>query len=333
MSISDFIGTELGSAIILGSINVDNFIYVDDFPEPGETVLAQGGDTGLGGKGANQAVGASLLGAKVCFLGQVGMDSSADYVRKQFGNFGIDDKFLSVTREWPTGRAFITVNKAGENTICVASGANVHLSLDALGKRTVEAFDDISDGRVVALAQGETDPKATQVFAAACAERGTRFILNLAPFVDIDGETLRMANPLIVNEGEALMVLASTAGLDDGIDGVESAKAAAEKLSSLVASSVVITLGSDGAVAAEGQESWHEPSPTPARVVDTTGAGDAFVGAVVAVLARGESLREAVRWGVAAGSAAVEHLGTTDSYPTLAGLKGQMVPAAASVQL
>lgn len=326
MSTSDPMDVRVGHAIILGSINVDNFIYVDSFPEPGETVLATDGDAGLGGKGANQAVAASLLGTKIHFIGQVGHDSAADYVREEFEAFGIEGRSLLVSDDWPTGGAHITVNNHGENTICVVSGANTHISPKDVEAGVERALQAAGGDRLVALAQGETQADITSIFAAACAAGGARFVLNLAPFVRLDDKTLRLADPLIVNEGEARMVLQAILGSYGQLDGVESAVLAAEALAATVASSVIITLGSDGAVVAADGESWHQPSPTPERVVDTTGAGDAFVGSVVAVLARGESLREAVRWGVAAGSSAVERRGTTDAYPTLAHLNQNVLP-------
>lgn len=317
MSNSETIGDPHGSAIILGSVNVDNFIYVDAFPEPGETILATGGNIGLGGKGANQAVAASMLGTKVTFIGQVGQDAAAEFVRRQFEDFGVGGKDLLVSEDAPTGSAYITVNKRGENTICVVSGANAHISHEDVDVAVEQVFGTDAGTRVVSLAQGETRVELTEFFAAKCAAKGVRFVLNLAPFVSLNDATLGLADPLIVNEGEALRVLQSIHGTHDELEGVDSAVAAARLLGETVSRSVVITLGSDGAVVAEGGESWHQPSPMPRRVIDTTGAGDAFVGAVVAVLARGETLREAVRWGVAAGSTAVERRGTTESYPRL----------------
>ncbi|NVN00415.1 ribokinase [Arthrobacter sp. SDTb3-6] len=319
-----------GIAVILGSVNVDTFIYVDDFPAPGETILAGRGEVGLGGKGANQAVAASLLGTRVDFIGRVGDDGFADYVRQQFDAFGIDGQALAASTASPTGAAYITVNAQGENTICVVSGANVEIETTDV-ENLVERSAASAQGReLIALAQGETAGALTDAFARECRSRGIRFVLNLAPFLRLDDDTMRLADPLIVNEGEAGQLLESVFGQTDPLDSVESAKSAAKLLAERLCPSVVITLGADGAVAAGNGECWHQPAPVPKKVVDTTGAGDAFVGAVVSVLARGDSLREAVRWGVAAGSIAVERRGTTLAYPTLAQLE-QSLPTATFV--
>lgn len=307
--------------MILGSVNVDTFIYVDEFPAPGETILAMGGDMGLGGKGANQAVAASLLGTPVEFIGQVGHDGFADYIRGQFDAYGIDGQTLATSDSYPTGAAYITVNSAGENTICVVSGANTGIEPQDVQARVRQRFEANHENGTIALAQGETDIRLTETFAHECSSRGARFVLNLAPFVALSQATLHLANPLIVNEGEARQLLESVIGEYETLTGVESAQTAAQILAARVSPSVIITLGADGAVAAEGDSSWHQPAPVPEKIEDTTGAGDAFVGAVVSVLARGDSLREAVRWGVAAGSIAVERRGTTSSYPTLAQLE------------
>lgn len=307
-----------GDVIVLGSINVDHSIYVDAFPEPGETILARAGAKGLGGKGANQSVAASMLGARVHLLGRVGDDAAADFIRSRLDHFDIDAARLTVSKDSASGAAYITVESSGENTVAVVSGANADIDFDALAR----AFDDVigrlpGDGSgVIALAQGETPADMTAAFASRCRAAGVRFAVNLAPAIDLDRATISSADPLIVNEGEARTVIdrLGTAHID--IETPDDALAAARQmLADGIAKSIVITLGSDGAVVAGRDGAWHQPSPVPARVVDTTGAGDAFVGALVAMLSGGSDLGDAVRWAVAAGSAAVTRKGTTDSYP------------------
>lgn len=329
-----------GDVIVLGSINVDHSIYVDAFPQPGETVLANGGAKGLGGKGANQAVAAALLGARVRLLGRVGDDDAAGFVRSRLGYFGISDTDLIVSQA-ATGAAYITVEASGENTVAVVSGANTDVDPDGLARAFDAATDEpATDGaaatgaagahdsatHAVGLAQGETSKEMTAAFAAHCRAAGIRFALNLAPAIDLDRDTIALADPLIVNEGEARELL-QRFDHDIDLNTVDDARQAAERmLAAQIATSVIITLGSDGAVAAAGDRVWREPSPQPETVVDTTGAGDAFVGAVVAVLSGGRDLADAVRWAVAAGSKAVATKGTTDSYPSADELAGAVTP-------
>lgn len=322
-----------GDVIVLGSINVDHSIYVDAFPEPGETILAQAGAKGLGGKGANQSVAASLLGARVHLLGRVGDDDAAGYIRSRLEHFGIDAARLAVSADHASGAAYITVESSGENTVAVVSGANADIDTDALG----HAFDGVlgAVGRsaggsgaggsgaaeVIALAQGETPAEMTAAFAARCKDAGVRFAVNLAPAIDLNPATIALADPLIVNEGEARAVNDRLGSASVPIDSTDGALTAARQmLADGIAASIVITLGADGAVVAGPDGAWHQPSPAPTGIVDTTGAGDAFVGALVALLSGGSDLREGVRWAVGAGSAAVTRKGTTDSYPDRATL-------------
>lgn len=325
-----------GDVIVLGSINVDHSIYVDAFPEPGETILATAGATGLGGKGANQSVAAALLGASVHLLGRVGDDDAAGFIRSRLDHFGIDASQLAVSAGQASGAAYITVESSGENTVAVVSGANADIDVDALTGMLDDVIDRLPHGtrRAIALAQGETPAEMTAAFARQCRAAGVRLAVNLAPAIELDPATIALADPLIVNEGEARAVQSRLGSRDIAIETPDDALAAARQmLADGIAESIVITLGAQGAVAACGPDrdgsdrdgsgsvaAWHQPSPVPAEIVDTTGAGDAFVGALVALLSGGAGLNDAVRWAAAAGSAAVAKKGTTDSYPDRAAL-------------
>lgn len=313
--------------VVLGSVNIDSFVYLEHFPNPGETVFGVAGPSGLGGKGANQAIAASLLGARTTFIGMVGADENGAFVRSTLEEYGVDVSLLRTCTTAATGSAHINVNSLGENTIVVASAANAELTPDAVDSRQLaELTGDATDA--VGLTQGELRAETIAAFAASCAAAGIRFVLNLAPFITVPRETLRLADPLIVNEGEAIALLGRSE--DSEAFGVDEALAAVRMLAATVSASAVITLGADGAVAADGNDgadgadgvdAWHQPSPKPARVADTTGAGDAFVGALAATLGRGACLAEAVRCGVAAGSAAVTAHGTVGSYAALRELR------------
>lgn len=302
--------------VVLGSANIDTYVYLDRFPRPGETVFGTAGRRGLGGKGANQAVAARLMGAETSFLGQVGADEGGVLVRDALAGYGIDTCGIRVSPSAVTGSAQITVDAAGENTIVVVSGANAELGPDVVVSAEAAALLDVPCA--IGLAQGELRPATVEAFARACAGRGHQFILNLAPVIEIAPDVLRLANPLIVNQAEALALLGTRGeplsfSTGDALD-------AARRLAGTVAESVVITLGAEGAVAATGARHWHQPAPAPALVVDTTGAGDAFVGALAATLAAGAGLEAAVSRGAAAGSAAVAGLGTVESYDALRAL-------------
>jgi len=293
---------------VVGSINQDAFVYVDAFPKAGETVLARDGATGLGGKGANQAIAAALLGASVSFIGAVGSDAAGSSALAALSADGVATDTIDARDDAATGAAYITVDAAGENTIIVHSGANAVVT--AAG---VTAALDRVDAPALVLAQGELP--AVAVDAAAAWARGARlrFVLNLAPVIEVAPATLSAADPLVVNEGEAAELLGHAS--DDP----------AGELAAQLGTSVVVTLGAAGASVAADGRTWALPSPKPERVVDTTGAGDAFVGALAAALAAGHPLEYAVRVGVAAGSFAVQAGGTTTSYArdtTLAALAG-----------
>lgn len=310
-----------GRVIVLGSANVDAVTFVDAFPQPGETVLARDARTGLGGKGANQAVAASLTGASVEFAGAVGDDASGEFVREVLEANGVGTAALSALAGALTGSAAIAVDAAGENTIIVSSGANGQLTPEWVRGESVAALfggaDAAGAAAPVGLAQGELPAAVVAEFAELCAERGARFVLNLAPVIAVEDAVLRRADPLIVNEGEALAVLGEPAAAELS---VADAMLLAQNLAK-TSPSVVITLGAAGAVLVDAAgTASHVASPKPARVVDTTGAGDAFVGALAARLASGDDLDTAARWGVAAGSCAVENAGAVDSYAALAHL-------------
>jgi ribokinase len=308
--------TQTGRVIVLGSANVDAVTYVSAFPKPGETVLARSARTGLGGKGANQAVAAALMGADVSFAGAVGDDASGEFVRQTLKRYSVAVTALATLPGALTGSAAIAVDLAGENTIIVASGANA--LVDAAWVRGPAVSQLFDAPATIGLAQGELPAAVVAEFAALCAERGTRFVLNLAPAIPMDREVLALADPLVVNELEAYAVLGEPPR--DDVD-APTATLLAQRLA-LTCPSVVITIGAAGAVLASSTGAVHHiPSPAPAQVVDTTGAGDAFVGALVARLARGDDLATASRWGVAAGSCAVQQLGAVDSYSALATLE------------
>jgi ribokinase len=298
------------SLIVLGSANIDYTVLVERHPLPGETLLGDELVIATGGKGANQALAAARAGAMPVFLGAVGADGNGRSMLDALGTGGVDVSSVVVVDDAPTGIALITVSRDGENTIVVAAGANARINA-----HEVEAAIRAIGGReTVLLAQLEVPLPAVRTAAETVDELGGRTVLNLSPSRDVSAELLALCDPLIVNEAEAH----DLTGLK--VDSVDRAIAAAAALLNRCRS-IVITLGGDGAVFASASESGHLPAPR-VTVVDTTGAGDAFAGAVAAELAEqglagqglagrlaAGSLRSAVERGVAAGAAAVQWLG------------------------
>ncbi len=295
--------------VVAGSINSDLRVLVDQLPLPGQTVFAASVASTLGGKGANQAVAAARLGAKVHFVGSVGGDDLGHELRAELARNGVTTDLLVTQPTQPSGQAIVAVDASGENQIIVVRGANSVLDpapvLDSLASLVREGQSP------VVLTQGEMAAEVIERVAEYCAQTGLRFVLNLAPVVDLSRAVLECAAPLIVNEHE-LIELAARNGLDrSGSDVVCTAAALAHEFGQLV-----VTLGAKGALLCDGSTELAVPVKMKVNPVDTTGAGDAFVGALVAALVDGRSLIEATEWGVACGAWSVGKPGTVDSYPS-----------------
>ncbi len=294
----------MSDVFVMGSINQDLVLKVERRPEPGETVTNAELSTHNGGKGANQAAAAALLGARVAFLGRVGDDGFGEPLVEALADKGVDTELLETAAGWFTGTAFITVTPDGENAITVAPGAN-----RALTPEDVEAASATIGRAAVLVAQMEILPESVLRGVEIAAEAGTRPIVNLAPPREVPRELLDKLDPLVVNEHEAAYLLGSR------VAGVEGALSAAPKLLSLGPRSAVITVGPNGAIFATGAGVDHVPAPR-AEVVDSTGAGDAFVGALAARLAADDTLETAVAYAVRAGAAAVTKEGAQGALPT-----------------
>jgi ribokinase len=294
----------LTDVFVLGSINQDFVLKVERRPEPGETVTNAELSTGNGGKGANQSAAAALLGASVTILGRVGDDEFGEPLVRALQDKGVDTSLVEGVPEVSTGAAFITVTPDGENAITVAPGANRSLTPD-----DVDGAAEAIGGATVLVAQMEVPVETVLRAVEVAAERGVRPLVNLAPTFEVPRELLGKLDPLVVNEHEAAFLLG------DRVEGVEGALSAAPELLSLGPRSAVITVGEAGAVFARDEAAQHLAAPQ-VEVVDTTGAGDAFVGALATRLARGDSLEDAVAYAVRAGAAAVTKEGAQGALPT-----------------
>ena len=291
----------MGGVFVLGSINQDFMLRVERRPQAGETVTGAELSLHPGGKGANQAVAAARLGARVAMFGRVGKDGFGEDLTQNLREKGVDATWVEVVSEAPTGSAFVTVTPDGENAIIVSPGANRRF-----GSKEVEAAaQDLRQARVL-VAQLEVSIEAVETAARIRADDGGRFLLNLAPPREVSDKLLSLPNPLVVNEHEARFLLG---------EGSQNLEEAAEKLLELGPPSAVVTLGAEGAILAAEGPAQHFPAPE-VEAVDTTGAGDAFVGALAAKLAEDAPLEEAVHYAVLAGSVAVTREGAQGSLPT-----------------
>jgi ribokinase len=285
--------------LIFGSINVDVIVPVPHLPRPGETVL--GGDYVLlpGGKGANQAMAARRAGAEVVMAGAVGHDGFAAVALDPLHRAGIDTRLVR-TVERPTGCAAIMVSDAGENMIAVASGANVAVRCDFVP-------DERLGPGTLLVAQMEVPPAETAAMIRRVRARGGRCVLNLAPALPIDAELLRDIDLLVANEGEAASLGADPA-----------------RVAGRLRQGLVVTRGAAGAIAylADGRTL---PAPAlPIVPVDTTGAGDTFVGVLAAALDRGMPFETALpRACVAAGLACLAR-GAQTAMPDAAAIDAAM---------
>ena len=286
--------------VVVGSVNVDLVAQVTDLPLPGQTVLATSYAEFPGGKGGNQAIAAARLGRRVAFVGRTGDDAAGTWVRSVLAGEHVDVAELKSLAGEATGRAMVIVDTRAENSIVVIGGANAALRVEHVDG----AAGPLHDAAVV-VAQLEVPVEAVR--AAARHARGT-FVFNPAPAQRLDDELMRLVDVLVVNEGEFETLTGHPVGND-------LAALTARLRDSALPRSVVVTLGRRGALVCRHGEMATVPAPI-VSVVDTTGAGDTFVGALADALARGEELPAAARWAVCAASLSTGSLGATTAMPT-----------------
>jgi ribokinase len=273
----------------LGSINIDHFYRVLHLPEPGETLAASAYSTGLGGKGANQSVAASRAGAEVHHIGAIGFDGQ--WIIEKLQDFGIRTVHIAAL-DTPTAHAIINVDQAGENAIVIFSSANV--MQDKV--RIRGALANASKGDFCIL-QNETN--LVRFTAELAKTRALRVVYSAAPFSAVAVEAvLPFIDMLVVNEVEAQQ-LSSELGLS---------------VETLPDTEVLITRGAKGASFYAGGTTT-EMSAYKVDPVDTTGAGDTYLGFFVAALDQGKSAREALRFAAAGAAIQVTRPGTADAIP------------------
>jgi ribokinase len=295
--------------LVFGSLNIDLVVRVKSLPAPGETVLGPNYDVVAGGKGANQALAAARAGAAVAMVGAVGKDAFAGIALAELAAAGID--LAGVARRGPrTGAAFITVDRKGENEIVVASGANLKT------RQSQVADAALGPGTLVVL-QMEVPVKENWALARRARARGARVLLNAAPAQPLPEEALACLDWLVANEIE-VAAIAGAIGL-----GHEDPRAAGAALAAATGIATVVTLGSQGAVAYAAGAGW-EIGALPIAPVDSTAAGDAFVGMLAAALEAGAAMPAALRRASVAGALACLVAGAQPSLPTRAAVDARL---------
>lgn len=305
LTVLDRIGAPV---LAVGSLNADMVVSTEHLPRPGETV--PGGDLRIlpGGKSANQAAASALLGAETRIIGALGRDANAELVLHSLADKGVDTQLIG-RRDVPTGTAVITVDAHAENTIVVSPGANAQVTPDDLHAHR-EAFErarcvglcfEIPYKTVVAAAQMAHDAHATCV-------------LNVSPVRTVPAELMELVDVLIVNEHETAIVCGKEVDPHDHA-------ALAAHLGTAGARRAVVTLGAAGSVVVDnGTVSAIDPFPV--KAVDTTGAGDSFMGALMAGLSGGASLTDAATLASAVSAFATLRVGAQSSYPSAIEVRG-----------
>jgi len=287
-----------GHVVIVGSINMDLVVRSPRLPLPGETILGSAFATFPGGKGANQAVAASRLGASVIMVGRVGNDAFGDQMLQTLANDRVDVSQVQHDTQAPTGVALITVDDKGENTIVVASGANMSLTPE-----DVSAAESCFAGAAAVVMQFEIPLPAIQRACDLARRHGARIILNPAPARSLEPEFLAGVDDLIPNQTELSM-----------LSGITTIPEATAELRAWGVQNVIVTLGADGVLLAGSGEPVRYPA-FKVKALDTTAAGDAFVGAYAVGLADGLAAHDAIRWANAAAALSVTHVGAQPSLP------------------
>ncbi|WP_057396104.1 ribokinase [Pseudomonas fluorescens] len=300
--------------VVIGSLNMDLVTRAPRLPKGGETLIGESFATVSGGKGANQAVAAARLGARVSMIGCVGNDAYGEALRGALLAEQIDCQAVS-TVDGSSGVALIVVDDSSQNSIVIVPGANGALTAEA-----IDRFDSVIQAADVLICQLEVPDVSVGHALKRGRELGKTVILNPAPVSrPLPSDWYASIDYLIPNESEA----SALSGLS--VDSLETAQAAATRLIALGAGKVIITLGAQGSLFADGQRFEHFPAPA-VKAVDTTAAGDTFVGGFAAALAAGKDEAQAIRFGQVAAALSVTRAGAQPSIPVLSEVQAFKTP-------
>jgi ribokinase len=296
---------------VVGSANIDLTTFSSIFPRAGETLFGQRFDLGFGGKGANQAVAARLCGAEVLMLAKVGDDLFGDATIRNFGSFGIDTTHVRIVKGVSSGAATILVEPSGQNRIIVVKGAN-----DLLSPADVDAAAAVLGAVDSIILQFEIPLQTIYHTVRFARDHKIRCIVNPAPALPADLASLAAADYFIPNETEAELLVGRP------VHTLEQAGTCATALLEKGFRRVVLTLGARGSLIAGPEGCVHVPAFT-VSAVDTTGAGDAFIGSLAVFLAEGLSEREAVANANVYAALSTTQVGTQKSFPNRAEFEAQ----------
>ena len=293
----------MAEILVIGSSNTDMVIQAPYLPTAGETVLGKKFVMNPGGKGANQAVAAARLGGNVSFLGKLGEDLFGQQAIANLQREGISTDYLLVDPKYSSGVALITVDKQGENTIVVASGANMALTEAEI----LQSQEAIAQAKLILL-QLEIPLDTVELAVKIASESGKTIILNPAPAFPLTDSLLSRVTILTPNQTEAKILT----GIE--VDSPSTARLAAQQLYKRGVANVIITLGKEGAYLFNEQVAQLIPSYT-VEAVDTTAAGDTFNGALAVAISEGQEMVEAVKFANLTAAVSVTRLGAQSSLP------------------
>ncbi|MCC2718040.1 ribokinase [Finegoldia magna] len=285
--------------LVIGSVNVDTTYNLENFPKPGETISSISKSRSVGGKGANQAIACKKLGGDVKFLACVGNDVDADFIFKNMKEYGVDTSNI-IKKDVDTGTALINVDKTGQNEIVLDHGANYAITIQDIDDN-IELLDECD----ILILQMEIPQKVNEYAIKKAKEKGVYVILNPAPSEFEVEDILDKVDLFVPNENEILRYSTK-----------ENLKEAADELLGKNVGSVIITLGENGSEYFSKKEHITQDA-IKAKVVDTTSAGDSYIGAMAVMLDQQKSIKEAMKFATKASSKTVTRKGSGESIPTI----------------
>ena len=287
------------SILVIGSVNVDTTYNLENFPKPGETISSISKSRSVGGKGANQAIACKKLGGDVKFLACVGNDVDADFIFKNMKEYGVDTSNI-IKKDVDTGTALINVDKTGQNEIVLDHGANYAITIQDIDDN-IELLDECD----ILILQMEIPQEVNEYAIKKAKEKGVYVILNPAPSEFEVEDILDKVDLFVPNENEILRYSTK-----------ENLKEAADELLGKNVGSVIITLGENGSEYFSKKEHITQDA-IKAKVVDTTSAGDSYIGAMAVMLDQQKSIKEAMKFATKASSKTVTRKGSGESIPTI----------------
>jgi len=299
---------------VVGAANLDLISYVPRLPRMGETLHGTRFHMGFGGKGANQAVMSAKLGARVAMITKLGRDIFGENTLKNFQSWGVDTRHVLFTDQAFSGVAPIAVDPDGHNAIIIVTGAN-----DLLSEREIEAARPVIASAQILVCQLEIPLKVTMAAMRIAREEKVPTIFNPAPArPELDAELYRLSDIFCPNESETELLTGMR------VRTREEAAAAARVLLERGAGKVILTLGENGSLLVTGEESLHVPA-IPVKALDSTGAGDAYVGSLAYFLAAGKPIAEAMRRANHIAAISVQSSGTQSSFPRAEDLPAELL--------